>query len=145
MKISTGLRKYMMETGSFKAGMDGSYIKLYSGTAPASPDDAVPAGATLLCTVSVDGGATGGTFEASATAGLLVKAAGESWQGSNSATGTATWFRLAPTADAGDASTTAIRAQGTVAQAGADLNITNPSLVSGAVQTVDYFSVLLPV
>ena len=145
MKISSGLRDYLMETGSFKAGMDGSYLKIYSGTAPASPDDAVPGGATLLCTVSVSGGATGVTLEASATAGQLLKAAGESWEGVNAATGTATWFRLAPTADAADASTSALRVQGTVAQSGADLNITNTSLTSGATQTVDYFSVLMPV
>lgn len=144
MKISSGLRNYMMGTGSFKAGMDGSYLKIYSGTAPASPDDAIPGGATLLCTVSVDAGATGVTFETTATAGQLLKAAAESWQGTNAATGTATWFRLAPTADVGDSSTTARRVQGTVAQAGADLNITNTSLVSGATQTVDFFSVLLP-
>jgi len=144
MKISSGLRDYLVGTGSFKAGLDGSYLKVYSGTPPTSPDDAVPTGATLLCTVSVDASATGVTFEASATAGLLLKAAAEAWEGTNAATGTATWFRLAPTADTGAASTSALRVQGTVAQAGADLNITSTALTSGATQTVDYFSVLMP-
>ena len=144
MKLSTGLRDYMMATGSFKAGMDGSYVKIYSGTAPASPDDAIPSGSTLLTTVSVGGTATGVTFEATATAGLLVKAAGETWEGTNLADGTATWFRLAPTADAGAASATALRVQGSVGQAGADLNITNTSLTTNAVQSVDYFSILKP-
>ena len=144
MKLSTGLRDYMMATGAFKTGMDGSYVNIYSGTAPASPDDAIPGGATLLCTVSVGGTATGVTFEATATAGLLVKAAGETWEGTNLADGTATWFRLAPTADAGASSPTALRVQGSVGQAGADLNITNTSLTTGAVQSVDYFSILKP-
>lgn len=133
-----------MTAGSFKGGLDGSYLKIYSGTAPASADDAVPGGATLLCTVSVDAGATGVTFEAAATAGLLLKAAGESWEGVNADTGTASWFRVAPVADVGDQSTNALRLQGNVAQAGADLNITNVSLSAGATQTVDYFSVLMP-
>lgn len=143
-QISTGLRNHLMTAGSFKGGLDGSLINIYSGTAPASADDAVPAGATLLCTVSVNGAGTGVTFEASASAGLLLKAAAEQWQGANVATGTAAWFRLVKTADTGVASTTALRLQGSVALAGGDLNITNTSLVSGATQTVDYFSVLMP-
>lgn len=142
--ISTGLRNHLMTAGSFKGGLDGSVINIYSGTAPASPDDAVPGASTLLCTVSVGGAGTGVTFEASATAGLLLKSAGEQWQGTNAAGGTATWFRLVKVADDGSASTTALRLQGSVSFAGADLNITNTALVSGAVQTVDYFSVLMP-
>lgn len=142
--ISTGLRNHLMLSGSFKGGLDGSIINIYSGTAPANPDDAVPSAATLLCTISVDGAGTGVTFEASATPGLLLKAAGEQWQGSNAANGTATWFRLVKTADDGSASTTALRLQGSVAIGGADLNLTNTSLVAAAVQTVDYFSVLMP-
>lgn len=145
MKLSSGLRNHLMSTGSFKAAMDGSYLKIYSGTAPASPDDAVPVTATLLCSVSVDGTATGVTFEAVAnTAGLLLKAGAENWEGANAATGTATWFRLAPAADVGDLSEVAVRLQGSVATAGGDLNITDVNLIQGAVQSVDYFSVLMP-
>lgn len=142
--ISTGLRNHLMTAGSFKGGLDGSLVKIYSGTAPANPDDAIPAGATLLCVVSVGGDGTGVTFEASANSGLLLKAAAEQWEGANVATDTATWFRLVKTADDGSASATALRLQGSVGLAGADLNITNTALVSGATQTVDYFSVLMP-
>jgi hypothetical protein len=141
--ISTGLRNHLMGTGSFKNAMDLSYLKIYGSPAPTSPDSAVGA-ATLLCVVSVSAGATGVTFEVSAQAGLLLKAAAEQWQGNNVATGTAVWFRLVKTNDDGTASTTALRLQGTVALAGADLNLTATSLTSGAVQTVDYFSVLMP-
>lgn len=142
--ISTGLRNHLMTAGSFKGGLDGSLVKIYSGTAPASADDAIPGGAALLCVVSVDGAGTGVTFEASATAGLLLKAGAEQWQGANVTNGTASWFRLVKTADDGTLSTTALRLQGSVALAGGDLNITDTSLVSGATQTVDYFSVLMP-
>ena len=144
MQISSGLRNHLMAVGSFKDALDGAYLKIYSGTPPATADAAIPAGATLLCTVTVDAGPTGLTFEASTTTGLLLKAGAESWEGVNVADGTAAWFRMAPPADAGDLSTTAIRVQGSAAQAGADLNLTNPELLTGATQTVDYFSVLMP-
>lgn len=142
--ISTGLRNHLRDVGSLKGGIDGSLVKIYSGTAPASADDAVPGGATLLCVVSVNGAGTGVTFEASAQAGLLLKTAAEQWEGDNVATGTASWFRLVKTADDGSASTSAIRLQGSVALAGGDLNLTSTSLTSGATQNVDYFSVLMP-
>lgn len=144
MKLSTGLRNYLMATGSFKGGLDGSYIEIYSGTAPASADDAVPGGSTLLCRVSVGDTVTGVTFETTSTPGLLVKNAAETWAGTNVATGTAEWFRMSPTADGEGESTSALRVQGGVGFAGADLNITDTALVSGANQTVDYFSILMP-
>ena len=144
MQISSGLRNHLMTTGSFKSALDGAYLKIYSGTPPTSADDAIPSGSTLLCTVTVDAGATGLTFVPSANAGLLLKDGAETWIGTNVADGTATWFRLAPAADAGDLSTSAIRVQGSVDYAGADLNITDPMLLTGASQTVDYFAVMMP-
>lgn len=144
MKLSTGLRNYMMATGAFKGAMDGSVIQIYSGSAPTSPDDAVPGTAVLLCTVSVNGDGTGLTFAQGGSAGLLVKTPAEAWQGTNLAGGTASWFRMVAPADTGAASTTAVRVQGSVAQAGADMNFTSVALAAGAVQTVDYFSVVLP-
>lgn len=144
MQLSTGLRNHLMATGSFKNGLDGSVIRMYSGTAPTSANDAVPGASTLLCTVSVGGAGTGVTFEAGAGAGLLIKAAAETWEGTVAANGTATWFRVVKPADADDASTAALRLQGTVQQAGGDMQITNPDLISGEPQSVDYFSVIMP-
>jgi len=142
--ISTALRNHLMTIGSFKAGADGSVLRIYSGTPPATPDAAVPGAAVLLCLVSVNSTGTGLTFEASANAGLLLKSAGEVWSGVNAATGTAAWYRVVTSADDGTASTSAVRMQGTAGLAGADLNMTSVNLVSGATQTVDYFSVLMP-
>ena len=76
--------------------------------------------------------------------GTLQKNASETWQGTNVASGTATFFRHVASGDDGTASTTQARMQGTVDVAGADLNLTNPSLVSGAPQAVDYYSFNLP-
>lgn len=145
MRLSTGLRNHILASGSFKNGLDGGVIRIYSGTPPATADDAVPAASTLLCTLTVDGdGSTGLNFDTAAAAGLLQKATSEVWQGTNVATGNAAWFRFEPQADGGGQSTTALRLQGTVGVAGADLNISSVALTTGAVQTVDFFSVLLP-
>lgn len=144
MRLSTGLRNHLVTAGSLKDGLDGGVIRLYSGTPPASADDALPVGAGLLATISVDGSGTGVTFEAGPDAGLLLKTAAEVWEGTVDTTGEATWFRLVPSADADDSSTSALRIQGTVAVAGADMQITNTSLVAGATQTIDYFSLVMP-
>jgi hypothetical protein len=140
-KYSLGLRNALAVTGSLKNQLDGCFLRLYAGTAPASPNDAIGA-ATLLCEIS-NGGA-GGTFEATASDGTLVKSTSETWSGNNVASGTATFFRLVKTGDAGDASTSAIRIQGTVGVGGVDMQMTNPTLVSGAPQAFDYFYLTMP-
>ena len=144
MQISNGLRNHMLDSGSFRGALDGGVIRIYDGTPPASPNDAVPSGATLLCEVTVDDSGTGLSFEADASQGSLLKAAGENWEGSVQTSGTATWFRFVPSADGGLESTSALRFQGTVEQVGGDLNLSSTGLTSGAVQTIDYLSVALP-
>lgn len=138
MKRSTGLRNYMLATGSFKAAMDGKVIKVYAGTAPASADDAVGA-ATLLCTISVDGTGTGVTFEAVPASGTISKDTGEVWTGDVVANGTASFFRMLTTADDNSYSTSAVRMQGTVGLVGADLNFSSVSLTIGDARRINYF------
>jgi hypothetical protein len=55
LRISTGLRDFMLERGSLKRALNGGKLKIYSGSQPTSPDD-VPNG-TLLLTVSLASGA----------------------------------------------------------------------------------------
>lgn len=142
IKLSTGLRNAILATGSIKATFDaGSEIRIYGGTEPASANDSIGA-ATLL--VTIKNGANGITFAATAADGVLVKNAAETWSGTNVATGTATFYRHVLAADANDASATAPRYQGSVAAAGADMNLSSSSLVSGATQTLDYHAVALP-
>jgi len=143
MQLSTGLRNYLISSGSLKAALDGSEIRLYSGTMPTSANDAMPAGASLLCTVTVDDTGTGITFE-TGSAGTLLKNTSEVWEGTVANTGEAAWFRIVAPADVDDSSTTAVRLQGSVAAAGADMQITDPSLVAGEPQRVDYLSVVMP-
>lgn len=144
MQISRGLRNYMLDEGSFRGALNGGVIRIYDGTPPSSPNDAVPSGSTMLAEISVDDDGTGLNFESDASQGTLLKASSENWEGTVDASGTATWFRFVPSSDGGDQSNTALRMQGTVGQAGADMNLSSTSLSSGAVQTIDYLSVSLP-
>ena len=144
MRLSTGLRNYLLSGGSMRSALNGGVIRIYSGTVATTPDAAVPTTANMIAEISVDSTGTGLGFEAAATAGRLQKAAAEVWSGVATADEQATWFRFVPLADAGSESATALRMQGTVAQAGADLNMSNTLFANGATETVDYFSIFQP-
>lgn len=143
LKRSTGLRNAMLVTGSFKNRMDGCFMKIYGGPVPASSDDAIGA-AVLLCTISNNSTATGLTFAAAAAGGVLSKTVAEVWSGNNVADGDATFYRMEKPGDTQGASTTEERVQGTVGVAGADLNLSNTTLVNGAPQAINYYTVAMP-
>lgn len=143
IKASTGLRNGTLATGSLRSLLNGGRINIYAGAEPATAD-ADLGGATLLCAVTVNSTGTGINFDTTASGGVLQKAPGEVWSGVNAATGVASFYRHVAAGDAGDASTTAARLQGTIGIAGADLNLSSTSLTSGATQTIDYYSVALP-
>lgn len=140
--LSTGMRNKLMDTGSLKSILAGGLIRIYSGVAPADADAA--ATGTLLCTVSLASAGTGINLDAAAVSGIISKAPAETWSGNNAATGVATYFRHVAAGDTAALSTTQARIQGTIATVGADLNLSSVSLVSGAPQTVDYYSVTIP-
>lgn len=144
INISTGLRNYLCVTGSMRSALAGKVIHLYSGTAPVNADAAITGSNTLLCTISVDGDGTGITFEATAVNGILTKTAAEEWTGTVLSNGTATFYRLATSADDQTLSTTAVRIQGSVDIVGADMNISNPTLVAAASQDLTYFTLTQP-
>lgn len=142
IKLSTGLRNSLLSGASLKATFDvGSEIRIYAGTEPASANDSIGS-ATLL--VKIKNGSNGITFDSAASDGVLVKNPGETWGGNVVATGTATFYRHVLTADADDASTSAPRYQGSVAAAGADMNLSSSALVTGAPQSLDYHAVAIP-
>ena len=142
-KVSTGLRNSMLDTESFKAAMDLGFLKIYEGAVPASADDSL-ATAGLLCTLSVDGGGTGLTWEAAAVSGIISKTVAETWQGTNVDSGTATFFRFVQPGDTGGAVPTELRVQGLVGLVGAELNLSSITLSISAVQTINHFNVALP-
>lgn len=141
MTPSTGLKNGVLSGDSLKSLLDGGEIRFYAGTVPANADAAI-GGATLLCTIK--NGGSGINFASAAAGGVLQKASGETWGGTNVASGTATFYRHVKSDDDGSASTTAVRLQGSLGLAGADINLTSVALVSGAPQTLNYYSVGLP-
>lgn len=143
IKASTGLRNKLLVTGSLKATMDLGFIKIYTGTAPATADDAIGA-ATLLCTLSVSSGGTGLSFDTTPVLGVLAKAPAEVWSGVNVAGGVATFYRHVAVGDTAASSTTEARVQGTIGTIGADMNLTSTTLSSGATQTMDFYQLYLP-
>jgi hypothetical protein len=139
MKRSTGLRNYMLSTGSLKTALDGKVINIYAGAVPATADAALSPDNVLLATISVSGSGTGLTMAAAAAAGQLTKNSSEVWSGETLANGTAAFFRMQTAADDNAASTTAVRLQGTVALDGADMNFATLSLVAGNTRQINYF------
>lgn len=136
--------------GSLKDILKDGVIKVYSGSQPASPDDAVAG--TLLITFTVSSGAfvagafgNGLEFENDPLEGVIEKASGEVWSGVAVATGTAGWFRFVGNAtDAGGASTTLPRIDGSVGTSGSDLNFGSTAIVLGRTYTIDSFILTLP-
>jgi hypothetical protein len=142
-KVSTGLRNHMLAIGSFKSAMDLGFLNIYTGTEPATADAALGA-ATLLCTISVNGGGAGLTFDTPAVGGVLSKTTGQNWQGTIVATQTATFFRFVQPGDTGLLDAAAKRVQGNIALVGGDLNLSNILLTAPAIQTINHFNVALP-
>lgn len=145
VRISTGLRNKMLDggaSGGIKGALALGFINIYSGAQPLLADTG--ATGTLLGTVSVNAGGTGLTFDA-AVAGVISKAAAETWKFTGAAAGTAGWFRYWP-AGGTPASTSATEARidGSIAASGADMNLSNISITVGAPNTIDVFSFTLP-
>lgn len=142
-KFSTGLRNAMLDTSALKTLLDDGFIKIYAGSVPATADAAL-GGATLLSTLSDNGGVDGLDFEAAAVDGVLSKASGQTWKGTNVATGTAAFYRYVTAADDGSASTTLPRIQGTIGSVSADLLMANTTLTVSEEFTLNNFYVQLP-
>jgi hypothetical protein len=141
-RLSTGFRNKQLSTNSVSTIFGACKIAIYTGSQPASAD-LVKTG-TLLVTISLDGGATGLSWDA-AVAGVLSKAAAETWQGTAVAGGTAGWFRCFESGDdPALASTTYARFDGAIATSGAQLNMSSTTIVDEAVQTISTFTYTQP-
>lgn len=147
-KASTGLRNHMLATGSLKAALDGGFLELYGCpevSIPATADAALdPAVHKLLARIYSDGTSAGLTLSPTAADGFIEKLDSQTWTGTVIESGTVRFFRFVDASDAGGLSITLPRLQGTVARAGADLNITSVDLAVGAPQAVNFFSIALP-
>lgn len=150
--LSTGFKNYMMATDDFAAGFNGNLIKIYgSATSQDAANALIPAtanaalgSALLLCTISVDGAGTGLNMGTTPSSGVLAKSVTETWVGNILASGYASFYRGAPSADDGTSSTTAKRVQGTVGILGTDLVIASAYLTLGQEQRIDSYVVGMP-
>ena len=152
IRISDALRTAKMVTGSMKSRLDGGFLYLYSGTQPASAEDA--ATGTLLAAFSLNGGGvTGLTFTTGDNAGEMKKTVAEAWQATGIADGTARWWRFhrlntneaTTRAEAGGAASgTLERVDGSVGVSGADLTAASVLIATGAPQTISTFVLRQP-
>ena len=138
IRTSTALRVSMLAGPGVKSSLDGGEIRIYGGIAPAGADDSIGA-ATLLCKVNLNGSM--GIELDDSTVGLLKIPDGANWTGTNVAGGTATFFRMVHSSDAGEATTMAPRIQGSVGVVGADLNLDTVALISGQDTPIRSFNI----
>lgn len=146
LRFSTGLRNGILNATGIKEAMADGVLRIYSGAQPITADSAVSG--TLLIEVTVNGGAfahgsatNGLEFDAPAD-GILSKAVAEAWRGLGLADGVAGWFRFcANPTDAGGASTSLARIDGSVGRSAADLNLSNVNIVTGVPNTIDVFQI----
>lgn len=143
VRLSTGLRNALAGTTGFAAAFANGVIEIRTGNQPATADEAVTG--TLLGTVTLNSGAftpgspTNGLTFAAAAGGAVSKSG--VWSFNGAADGTAGWFRLKANAvDAGALSTTHVRMDGSIATSGADLNLSNIVIATGAPNTIDTFT-----
>jgi len=141
--------------GSFNDIFRNGVMRIFSGAQPATADD-VETG-TLLVEITEAGqipfvsGAPefGINFGETATGAILGKSASEVWSGEAGATAIAGYFRVYPNdvdnhvGDDAD-SETKVRFDGAIATSGAQLNMSNTSITSGATTTIDSVAVTLP-
>lgn len=109
------------------AQLNNGYLRLYSGSQPATADTAIGA-QVLLAELRFNATAFGSAVGSVATANALTPDA------SADASGTATWFR----AFKSDGTTAVF--DGSIGTSGANLNLNSTSILSGAVVSIDTFS-----
>jgi len=154
VRLSTKLAKALLgdSTGAtqncLKKILEDGKLQIYSGTQPATAATA-PTG-TLLVEIRSAAGSSPGRygleFEPDARDNVLPKETTETWQGNGLAAGTAGWFRfyLAGYSPGGSNGTDTICFDGSIATSGADLNMSNTTIVADATTTIDTFTVTLP-
>jgi hypothetical protein len=149
LRLSTGFRNAMLDTGGFTTIMNDGVLYGYSGGQPTTAD--LAESGTLLVVITVDSGAfvpgapaNGLGWEAAAVAGVISKAAAETWSGVGLVDGTLGWFRFYANARVQGASTVAVRFDGTIATSGAQIILSSTTVRSGVTMTLDTFTYTLP-
>lgn len=155
LKATPATKNAILNAIGLKEQLDDGFLYIFSGTAPATANEALNMVTThteLVMMSESDDGVTGLTFDAPAS-GVLSKAAAEDWSGTcafdgfdATTTQTATFFRFCAAGDDGRGAahaTTGYRIQGSVTAVGGggDLQIGAGTLTDGGVQPIGAFSV----
>lgn len=144
---SMALANAELKTGSLSSLLSGGFIRIYKGTIPAGPEEAVGAG-MLLCKVTGPGSA-GLTFDGTVTNGVLQKDPAIAWGGTNEAiSGDATFWRWNLGSDDNSAVAdlvTGYRLQGTCGVgASYSMFLANVAFVASAAFVLDAFQYVVP-
>lgn len=158
VKATAATLNAALNATGIKEQFAGSFLFIYSGTVPATADEALDmvAAHTELCKISVDGdGVTGLTFGTPA-AGVLPKTPSETWTGTNNFDGFAaatspqapSFFRLCAASDDGRGlanASTGYRIQGSVGGPGSgkDLVLATSTMADGDPQPIGDAEILL--
>ena len=140
IRLSTGLRNKINDSGLADAFDTNGRINIYSGAQPASANDA--ATGTLLATLTLAADAV----TAASSGGVLTFAAIGS-DTSIDASGTPGWFRVhraSDTAPTSAANTTDRRYDGNIGTSGADLNFDSVTWVAGGTVAISSLTLTLP-
>ena len=127
---------------SFQDIFKNGEVRIYSGTMPASADNPPGASNTLLVTIKKNG--TDGVSFDDAVAGVLSKAAAETWQGTVVVDGTAAWARLQQTGDLGTDNAVDARIDMSVGTFSGEIQVPSTAFLTGAVQTLTKFTITVP-
>jgi hypothetical protein len=146
IRLSTGMTNKLLDggtTGGIK-GAFGGYMGIFAGSQPADADSGSGSAVLLGTVTNNDDGTTTLSFDAT-VAGTISKAAAQNWKFHGLTNGVAGWWMLYQTGDSYTGSSASYaRITGTIGTAGADVNISNTSIVTSAVTTIDTFTITLP-
>ena len=129
--------KFIWEASSIKEIFENSKLIIYTGSQPASADDA-PIGTKLVEITKNSSGNFDLVFD-EASDGSINKVPSDNWSGQAINSGTAGWFRLLVNGDTEVYSTTDPRIDGAVGTSNAELIMADTNITSGSVQTISVF------
>ena len=147
IRMSSALQNYLLGSGSLTQALAFGVIEVYTGSQPASADDA-PTG-TLLGKVTESGAAfTHGAAENGLLLTLVpqynyvVASFSQTWVLSPVATGLAGWWRFkANAADDNSMSVAHVRLDGAIEAPYSEFYLEEPNLVAGQLVTLDSFQI----
>jgi hypothetical protein len=148
LRLSTGFRNAMLGTNCFRTIMLDGVIYIYNGGQPASADAAETGTLAVVITLAsgafVPGAAANGLEWDAPAAGVISKAAAETWSGVGLADTSMGWFRFYDNARVQGASAVSVRFDGTVATSGSQIVLSSTTVRTGVTVTLDTFTFTLP-